>query len=328
MSKLIPWGLKIGGVLAAAGGTLLASRGAHAMALADQRATQADREYQEVYQELKIHEDQVNDSLWKLGEWQEYALIVVVERMIDFLQRHDKLVAETAKLLTEGMEPTPTRVVIPRFQKSDPITWAQLLIGSAALGVGTKAGVTKLVKQLANASTGTPIRSLSGAAETRTILSALGGGSVASGGGGMASGKVALAAVTVGPAILVTGLGVAVQGEHAKTRAAKIEKEAHIAIAELESKRVVFSALIARSFELWKILESLTSRAIVALNLLESESFDPETHAARFQQSLQLALSVKDVATAPIVDEAGEVSKEYSDLRIRYRHFSKEPGND
>src|SRR5581483_4940344 len=131
-----------------------------------------------------------------------------------------------------------------------------------------RAGVTSAVTNLAAASTGTAISSLSGAAATNATLAALGGGSIASGGGGMALGATALNVVTAGPALLVTGFVIAGKGEKARTQARKTEADVAKAIAAMGITKATFAAIVARCDELESLLGSLVQRGTAALDLL------------------------------------------------------------
>ena len=140
-------------------------------------------------------------------------------------------------------------------------------------------GVTTAVSSFGVASTGAAISGLSGAAAESATLAALGGGSLATGGGGMALGATALNFVTIGPALLVGGLVVKGQGTKALTQAREFEAKIAVAIAELDETDARLEAVDARARELSVLLANLTYRAIEALDLLESEPFDPEDHA-------------------------------------------------
>ncbi|MGB3056352.1 MAG: hypothetical protein WBB52_16005, partial [Acidimicrobiales bacterium] len=155
-------------------------------------------------------------------------------------------------------------------------------------------------------------------------LAFLGGGSIATGGGGMAVGAAALNFVTIGPAILVSGFVVAGQGEKAKTKAVENEAAVNIAIAEAQETSAKFDAIITRAEELESLLDQLVVRASAALDQLESEPFNPEEHAIPFQQALTLTIAVRDVASTPVVDEAGDLNEETSTFRLRYRNLLKE----
>lgn len=183
------------------------------------------------------------------------------------------------------------------------------------------------MKSFGKASTGTTISSLNGAAKSKALFAAFGGGSKVTGGGGIASGKVALNLVTIGPALLVTGLFVAGQGLRAKTKARAAEAQVNIEIANLNAKQALFDAVSARTNELYMILSDLTERATAALDLLESVPFNPHVHASQFQQALSLTMAVRDVATTPVVDSSGNLNEDAANLKIKYRNLNQEPRN-
>lgn len=74
------------------------------------------------------------------------------------------------------------------------------------------------------------------------------------------------------------------------------------------------------------MLERLTERAVAALDLLESEPFDAQVHAPRFQQALMLVIAVRDVAEAPVIDaSSGEPAEHSAKLIVKYRPMIEEP---
>lgn len=321
---LVPLVLIGVGVVSGAGGAALGLKGGYEIKQANGRIRKAGERYDEERRELEAHELVTNERLKALGSRQEHALRVVVDRMADFLRRHEKQVSESEKLLVDGLDASTGQVTLDRGLGQDAVAWMRGIVGAAVTGVGINAGVTTAVTSLAVASTGTAISSLSGAALTNATLAALGGGSLAAGGGGMAVGAAALNFVTIGPAILVSGLVVAGQGERAKTKARENEAEVNVAIAEMQATKVKFDAIIARADELETLLDQLVERATRALDLLESQPFDPAVHAVPFRQALALTVAVRDVASARVVDEAGEQDQETADVTMRYRTLIKE----
>ena len=97
------------------------------------------------------------------------------------------------------------------------------LIGSS-LGAAAANGTTAAVMALGEASTGTKIAELAGAAKVKAALAALGGGAVSCGGGGIALGKIVINAASFGVGILVEGIAMAYAGSVAKKQADRAEK--------------------------------------------------------------------------------------------------------
>ena len=321
---LIPVILIGTGVVTGAGGAVLGLKGGYEIKRANGRIRAAGVLYETERAALEAYAATTNGTLRSLGAHQEEAYRVVVERMADFLRRHEKLVSESEKLLVDGLDAIAGQVSLDKSLGQDAIAWMRGIAGSAVTGVGISAGLTTAVTTFATASTGTAISTLSGAAATNATLAFLGGGSIATGGGGMAVGAAALNFVTIGPAILVSGFVVAGQGEKAKTKAVENEAAVNIAIAEAQETRAKFDAIITRANELESLLDQLVVRASAALDQLESEPFNPEEHAIPFQQALTLTIAVRDVASTPVVDEAGDLNEETSTFRLRYRNLLKE----
>lgn len=313
------------GAVGGAGGGGFAVKGGYNIKKANQRIKKAAALYEQERAVLEEHEAATNGALKDLGVQQEDAIHAVVDRMAEFLRRHEKLVAESEKLLVDGLESAPGQVDLGQGLGQDAISWMRGVVGSAVTGVGINAGITSAVTTFAAASTGTAISTLSGAAATNATLAFLGGGSLAAGGGGMAVGAAALNFVTIGPALLVSGLVVAGQGEKAKTKASENEAEVNVAIAEMQATKEKFGAVVTRAGELKGLLAELVTRATSAIDQLESEPFEPERHASRFQQALTLTMAVRDVASTQVVDQSGELNEETSTFKVKYRTLIKEP---
>lgn len=321
---LIPVILIGAGFVTGAGGAILGVKGGFDIKKANRRIRAAGLRYEAERRALEARAATTNTSLKVLGTRQEDAYRAVVERMADFLRHHEKLVSESEKLLVDGLDSIAGQVSLDEGLGQDAVAWMRGVAGAAATGVGINAGLTTAVTTFASASTGTAISTLSGAAATNATLAFLGGGSIATGGGGMVVGAAALNVVAIGPAILVGGFVVAGQGEKAKTKARENEAAVNIAIAEVQATSAKFEAIVARADELRTLLDELTARATYALDLLESETFDPALHAAPFQTALALTMAVRDVASAPVVSTTGELNEATASFRLRYRHLLKE----
>jgi hypothetical protein len=84
------------------------------------------------------------------------------------------------------------------------------------------------------------------------------------------------------------------------------------------------AAVSARVEELSSLLSKLTARAVDALDVLESETFDAQAHAPRFQQALTLVMAVRDVAATPVIDGSGELDERSGNLTVKYRVMTEE----
>lgn len=92
----------------------------------------------------------------------------------------------------------------------------------------------------------------------------------------------------------------------------------------MQETKARFDAIVARAEELEELLDQLVVGGRSALDLLESEPFDPSHHAARFQQALTLTMAVRDVASTQVVDESGDLNEETATVKVRYRTLVKE----
>lgn len=323
MPFFIPVVLIAVGAATGGGGVALGGKGAYDLKKANDRLKKAGRRYEQRRAVTENNLKGSNQKLEALGKQQEQALTDVVVRMGDFLRRHERQVRESERLLVEGVDATMTQVPGLRGLDVEAVSLIGGALGSAVTGAGAGAGVTAAASSMGVASTGAAIGGLSGAAAESATLAFLGGGSLASGGGGMALGATVLNFVTIGPALLVGGFVVKGQGVKAITKARKFEAKIAVAIAELEETDARLEGVDARADELSDLLAALSARATAALDLLESEPFDPQAHAPRFQRAMTLVMAVRDVAATPIVDAEGAVTERSANITVKYRAMTE-----
>jgi hypothetical protein len=321
---LIPVVLIAVGAATGGGGATLGGLGVLDFKKAADRRKAATAKYDERRQQSEQNAAVTNDLLGALGREQQQAIVDVVLRMRDFLVRHEKQVRESERLLVEGVDAQSKQVPGLGRLEFDAAAWVGGAIKSAVTAAGANSGVVGVVGAVGSASTGTAIAALSGVAAENALLAWLGGGSIASGGGGVALGGMALNFVTMGPALLVGGLVAKGQGTKELTKAKDAEAKVAVAIAELDEMNARLTAINARADELHSVLDKLTERAVDALDLLESEPFDPPLHASRFQRAMNLVIAVKDVAGSPVIDDSGGLTEQSSNLTVKYRAMTED----
>lgn len=321
---LIPAVLIGVGVLTGGSGATLGGLGAlDFKKAADRRKAALDR-YNERRQQVELKAATTNDLLKAYGEQQRESFVSVVVRMRDFLLRHEKQFRESERLLVDGVDAQSKQVPGLGRLDIDAMSWVGGALGSVALSAGAAAGVEMLAVSVGTASTGTAIAALSGVAAENALLAWLGGGSVAAGGGGMALGGLALNFVALGPALLLGGFVTKGQGAKQLTKAKEDEAKLAVETEKLGLTDARLSAIDTRVGELSSVLSELTERAVAALDVLESEPFDPPKHAERFQRAIRLVVAVKDIAVAPIIDDAGDLTEESADLTVKYRTMTED----
>ncbi|ROQ16982.1 hypothetical protein EDF54_0104 [Rathayibacter sp. PhB93] len=265
-----------------------------------------------------------NDALQELGRSQYRAQEEVIFRMRAFLERNARQVRAHEHLILDGLDGTEKPVVGLTRLDRDLAGWVRGVVGSTIAGVATPVAMRMGVTTLATAGTGTAISGLSGAAATSATMAWLGGGALAAGGGGMALGAVMLNVAIVGPSLLLAGITVKNRGTKAKTDAAIHQTEIDIEIARLNERDELLQALQTRAQEIDAILIRLIEQTVDAIDVLESEPFDADMHAKRFQAAVILVTAVRGVATAPIADENGALDEQTGELVFTYRRQEKE----
>lgn len=321
---LIPAALIAVGALTGSGGVALGGKGFYDRRKAANQLSEACAQYEQRRTGSEQRVADTNARLAALGTQQKQALLDVVLRMADFLRRHEKQVRDSERLLVDGLDATVAYIAGPDGLDIDVRSWVGGAAASAIAAVGTNAAATAAAGSIGVASTGAAISGLSGAAAKSATMAWLGGGAVSAGGGGVALGATALNVVTLGPALLISGLVIKGQGQKALTEAAEHQAAIAVAIAELDRTDALLTAVDERAEELGSLLTAVAGKAVAALDLLESEPFDPQAHASRFQQALTLVVAVRDIAATPVVDEAGELTEHSATLTVRYRPMTEE----
>ncbi|GAA1698980.1 hypothetical protein MMUR_26540 [Mycolicibacterium murale] len=321
---LIPVALIAVGAITGSGGLALGGKGGLAIKKAQSQRSDAIKRYEGRREQSEACVAATNSLLESLGADQQRALVDVVVRMAEFLRRNERQVRENERLLIDGIDARMQHVTGLRTLDIDATSWIAGALGSVGVGYGAVAGVSAAAGAFGVASTGTAISGLSGVAASNAAMAFLGGGSLAAGGGGMALGVTALNFVTVGPALLVGGFVAHMQGDKALTDAQDVCAKIEVGIAELDEFDAKLSAVDGRVSELSLVLEDTRERAVAALDVLESEPFDAKAHADRFQRAMTMAMAVRDIAAAPVIDESGDLTEESADLTVKYRTMTEE----
>lgn len=326
-NPIVPVALIIVGGATAIGGAAAGSVGGVQIDRARKRVQRQTEQYESRHAAHLETVARTNDALRTLGETQTRAQQEVVHRMRDFLIRHAKQVRAYEHLILDGVDGANARVVSLRVMEPNIRGWVRGIVGAASTGVATPVALSAAVVKYASASTGTPISALSGAAAQKARLAFLGGGSLASGGGGVKLGKTVGSVAAIGPAVLVAGLAVKNQGTKAKTEADRHKTQVEISIARLDARDELLRGVQDRAHELDGLLLRMMARATDALDVLESEPFDISTRAELFQTALIMVRSVREVATAPVADEDGNIDAGTERLVFTYRETHEEPAD-
>lgn len=326
-SRAVPIVLIVAGGAAAVGGVTAGTVGGVQIGRAQTRIKNQTAKHEARHEAHLEMVDQTNVALRTLGDTQTRALREIIHRMRDFLVRHAKQVRTHEHLILDGVDGANSRVVGLAAMDPDLAGWVRGIVGAAGAGVTTPFALSAAVVKYASASTGTPISTLSGAAATNARLAFLGGGSLQSGGGGMKLGRTAGGVAAIGPALLVAGIAVKNQGTKARTEAERHKTEVEVSIAALDTRDQLLRGVQERAGELEVLTQRMIARAEAALDALESEPFDMSLHAERLQTALILVKSVREVATAPVADEAGNIDAGTQRLIFTYRDIYKEPTN-
>lgn len=324
-APIVPAVLIIGGGLTAIGGIATGAVGGMQIRAARVRIRRQAANHEDRYEKHLAAVQRTNDRLQDLGRRQERAQREVIDRMRDFLIRNAKQVRAHEHLILEGVSGARSPITTLSKQDVDVLGWVRGVVGATSAGIATPAALGAAVIKYASASTGTPISQLSGAAAEKARLAFLGGGSLDTGGGGMKLGKTASGVAAVGPALLMAGIALKTQGTKARTEADRHQTDVEVAIATFDARDELLRGVQQHASRLDDLLARMMAQTLDALNVLESEPFDISIHAEQFHTTLILVKSVRDIATAPVADEDGNLDAGSEHLVFTYRDTLKEP---
>lgn len=322
---VVPFLIVGGTVILTAGGAAAGAVGGVQISRAKKRIRHSTARYESRYEAHLSEVSKADEALRAFGATQERAQHDVIFRMKAFLERNAKQVRAHEHLLLDGVDGASGH--LGEATRLDPavVAWARSVVGAALAGAGTPIAIRRATTALAKASTGMAISNLTGAAADRATLAFIGGGPIKSGGGGMKLGGQVLTLAAVGPAVFIVGLTLKSEGTQAKTKAAEHATQVSIEMAQLDARDALLQGVVTRAQQLEEVLGRLTRKATASLDLLESEPFDVETHAERLHSALVLVSAVREVATAPIVNEAGDLDPGTERLVFRYRARPEDP---
>ena len=324
---LIPVALIAIGAMTGGGGVALGGKGIADRKKATGQLQTAVERYTKRRDAIEERINKTNSELEALGHLQQQSLVDVVLRMAEFLRRHERQVRDNERLLADGLHAGVSYFDGPNGLELNLGGWIGGAMGAVATGVGTASAVSAAATSIGVASTGAAISGLSGAAAQSAAMAWLGGGALSAGGGGVALGAAALNVAAIGPALLISGFVIKGQGEKALTEAAEHQARLEIANAELGETDALLTGVGQRIDELRDLLRTLTAKAVAALDLLDSEAFDPRVHASRFQKAMALTVAVRDVAATPVLGEEGELTEDSAKMAVRYRPMTRGAGS-
>ena len=286
---------------------------------ANEIAKAAQERYERAVKELKKQEEATNRLAEEYGQLQLEIIKDTIGRFIAFIESTGRKASESEKRLLEGIDFSIQQL---KEYKVAAIGAEKYLLGgvqaagAAAAGYGGALGVAT---SIGAASTGTAISSLSGAAAWNATLAWFGGGAIAAAGGGMALGTIVLGGITVLPALAIGGFFAASEGEKAMTKAREHEAKVNKAIAEINLAKDAAQKVKKRITELHDVLLSVDTRAVPALNELESQPFDSQRDGEKFQQVAMLMKALVEILNTPVLNSQGKLNLGTVTILDKYR---------
>ncbi|WP_414753007.1 hypothetical protein [Anabaena sp. CCY 9910] len=303
----------------AAYGAVKGTEGVSNMKEANNIGSRSQKLHESAVNRLKTDWEATNKLAEEYGQLQFNTKINTIGRFVTVIEQLGQRSSQDLKFL-EGLDGISVQQI--EQYKADAIEAEQFVKGGVqAVITGAAAGqaATSLATSVGVASTGAAISGLSGAAAWNATLAWLGGGALTAGGGGMFVGTFVLGGITVGPALAVSGFVIAGKGEEALTKAREYEAKVNTEIAKLEAARDFLGKVRRRITELSKLVEELNSRAVFYLDELESQPFDRNRDASKFQQVGLLVKALAEIMKTPVLDSEGQLNPVTATIQAKYR---------
>lgn len=259
----------------------------------------ARKKYEDAESSLQVLREETNSEFISLGKIKLSIFKDQINHLVSVVKKY--------KHATSKLRNFNVNISTDQLKEMERLVLASLEI-EKGLGAGATTGVLAAmgayggVGMLATASTGTAIAGLSGAAATNATLAWLGAGSLASGGFGMAGGAIALGGIVLAPALAVMGFMMASKAEEALTQAHDYAAKVDIAIAQIDTIKIVLIALKENARELGSALNEMVKRFdIVKVN----DNNDVHT----FESMFVIGMGLKNLLDISIMDESGAATK-------------------
>ncbi len=277
-----------------------------------------------------VNAEHTDAVLKAFGQTQEQAERDVIARLEDFLLRQGMRVRTKERPILNGVDGSKTQDVERPTLTPDVLGWVGSLGSSVASGAATRAALLAAAKNFANASTGTRIKTLNGAAAERAILAFFGGGSYVSGGRGMEMGGLMLNVAGASVGILGAGVAVKVHGTKARSQADEHQKEVEVAIAQLDVQDELHRGVQEWAREQEVVLKHLVSQGSDAIDVLASEPFESasELHAERLLVVFTLVTALGQIISVPAVGKDDNLDGTTEQLTFRYRDTTRKATDD
>jgi hypothetical protein len=319
MIFVIPIILGAAALATAAYGAVKGAEGIDKMSEAKEIGEHAQEQYELAQKQLQVDWEATNRLAQVYGQLQIRVRQHTIGRFVDFIKRTGQKASQSDMQFLAGLEGLSVQQL--KEYEAEAIQAEKFAKGGATAALaGAAAGqaATTLATSVGVAGTGAAISGLSGAAAWNATLAWLGGGSLAAGGGGMALGTVVLGGITVGPALAVGGFMLAGKGEKALTKAREYEAKINVEIATLEAAGDFLQRVEQRVRELGKLVHKLENLANQSLNELESQPFDRQRDAGKFQQVALLVKALAEIMKTPVLDSEGNLNPATATIRAKY----------
>lgn len=289
---------------------------------AKERGKEAENKHKRAIYDLEREWDYTQIVAKNYGLLQLIVKQETISRFVTFIKTNGISASQKDLKFLEGLEGVSIQQI--EAYEAEVIEAEKLAGGTIkAIGAAGAAGQSAIgmAALFGTASTGTAIGGLSGAAAWNATLAWLGGGSLAAGGGGMALGTMVLGGIAVGPALAIGGFALASQGEKALTEVTEYESKVNVDIEKIKASQDFLIQVKRRTIELYDLVSKLNDRALVSLQKLESQPFDRQRDAVKFQETGLFIKALSEIMKQPVLDYKGKLNPVTKNIKAKYRYL-------
>jgi len=313
---MIPIILGAAALGSAAYGALKGAGGVGNINQATQIGERAQKRHEVAVSRLTADWEATNKLAQDYGELQIDVKIRTIGRFVAFIERIGQRATQSDLEFLEGLEGISAQQI--KEYKAAIIEAEQFFKGGVSAAITGAAAGSAAVTLAQSVGTATVTRCF-GLWTTEVAISQLGGAAARNAAVAWLGGGLVLGGITLGPALMIGGFQLAGKGEEALTKAREYEARVNTNVAKIETSRDFLRQVRRRITELSSLVETLNIRAVVNLNDLESQPFDCNQDASKFQEVMLLAKALAEIIKTPILDNEYNLNPATATIKAKYR---------
>lgn len=294
---------------------------------ARERRAQAEGRLREAVEEMRCATEPTHEALDALHVLKHDVVNGPVRNLVELLRASGRTAEagefEALDELTENI-PDPDMPAVENLLSDVLGSVGSSFMLTTALTQGTR----YLLFRFGVASSGTAIRTLSGAAAADAAQAALGGGSLAAGGGGMALGGVMMTGIGIAPSVLITGLCLLRCADSYETSVVEFEAKVGQSVEQIRHFTESQPILLRRINEMHDALQVLALLLDDRVEDLWERDLDQPDSLRDFAIAMSLAKLVMRLVRVPLFADDMETSAEALNALARARDWVSDEVSD